>query len=118
MLGSLSSCPAPVPVLALSMTLIHDLEVPAIGKEEDIRKDLFILLKIYFICMGVLLACMSADHVSAWCCSWKPEGSLGSPTTGVSDGREPPCVAHMHTGFLCVALAAWVLAPWTILASY
>ena len=40
--------------------------------------------------MSVLPACESVNCVSAWCL-WKPEESIRSSATGVTDGCESPC---------------------------
>lgn len=41
---------------------------------------LFVYLFI-FIHVGVLPACLSEYHVSAWCCPQRPKNGIGSPVT-------------------------------------
>lgn len=48
---------------------------------------LLICFYYYFMCLGVLPACMSVKHMHALCL-WRPEDSAGSPETGVIDGSE------------------------------
>jgi hypothetical protein len=38
-----------------------------------ILKDLFLIFLFYFVCMGILPACISVCDMCAWCW-WRPEG--------------------------------------------
>lgn len=53
----------------------------------------FILLPLKrksFLCVRILLACVSVDHTLAWCSQQSEEG-IGFPETGVTDSRELLC---------------------------
>lgn len=52
-------------------------------------------LIIYFMCMGILLVCLSVYYVCAWC-QWMLEEEVGFPATGVTGG----CDRHMDAGNL------------------
>lgn len=49
-----------------------------------IRAQIFIYLLFYFICVGILPACISVHHMCARCL-WRPEEAVGSPRTGFGD---------------------------------
>lgn len=52
---------------------------------------LFFFKKIvyfYFMCIGVLLACMYVHHAYAWCPQWPEEGARSS-TSGVDSCKLP-----------------------------
>ena len=42
------------------------------------------------MCMGVLSACVSAYHMHVWC-PGRPEESIRSLGTGITDSYKPPC---------------------------
>jgi hypothetical protein len=44
----------------------------------------------FIICETVLLTCMYVYHVCPWCLQKSEEG-IGFSSTGLVDGREPPC---------------------------
>lgn len=43
-----------------------------------------------FMCMDVLLECMSMYNMHPWC-PWRPEEGMGSPETGVNEHLAMSC---------------------------
>lgn len=66
-------------------------------------------LSLFLLCVDVLFACISVNHMHAWC-PWKPEEDVRCPRIIISDSCEPlrssgsAAISPAFVYFVCVCM--------------